>query len=68
MKLAGLLEIFSSNILNIPITAHHQRPNEPITICTAQLQARSALCFILLIKSPNFAELLEYFAVIYLIF
>ncbi len=27
--------------------------NVPITICTAQLQARSALCFISLIKSLN---------------
>jgi hypothetical protein len=34
------------------------------TICTAQLQARSALCFISLIKSLNlnFAGLLKYFA------
>ncbi len=42
--------------------------NLPITICTAQLQARSALCFVSLIKSLNFAELLEYFAVISSIF
>ncbi len=33
--------------------------NVPISICTAQLQARSALCFISLIKSLNFAGLLE---------
>jgi hypothetical protein len=40
--------------------------NVPITICTAQLQARSALCSVSLIKSlnlnMNFAGLLEYFA------
>jgi hypothetical protein len=38
--------------------------NVPISICTAQLQARSALCFISLIKSlnSNFAGLLKYFA------
>jgi hypothetical protein len=35
----------------------------PITICTAQPQPRSALCFISLIKSLNLAGLLEYFAV-----
>jgi hypothetical protein len=64
MKLAGLLESFSSNIHNIPISAHGQRP---ISICTAQLQARSALCFISLIKSLAFAGLLEYHTVISLI-
>jgi hypothetical protein len=42
--------------------------NVPIFICTAQIQARSALCFISLIKSLNFAGLLEYFTVISLIF
>ncbi len=42
--------------------------NVPITICTAQLQGRSALCFISLIKSLNFAGLLEYIAVISSIF
>ena len=38
--------------------------NLPITICTAQLQARSALCFISLIKSLNLnlAGLLIHFA------
>ena len=38
--------------------------NVPIPICTAQLQARSDLCFISLIKSLNlnFAGLLEYYA------
>jgi hypothetical protein len=38
--------------------------NVPISICTAQLQERSALCFISLIKSLNFAGLLEYFTAI----
>jgi hypothetical protein len=38
--------------------------NVPISICTAQLQERSALCFISLIKYLNFAGLLEYFTVI----
>jgi hypothetical protein len=41
--------------------------NVPISICTAQLQARSDLCFISLIKSLNFAGLLEYLTVISLI-
>jgi hypothetical protein len=42
--------------------------NVPITICSAQLQARSALCFISLIKSLIFPVLLEYFTVISLTF
>ncbi len=36
----------------------------PITICIAQLQPRSALCFISLIKFLNLAGLFEYFAFI----
>jgi hypothetical protein len=38
-----------------------------VSIYTAQLQARSDLCFISLIKSLNFAGLLEYLTVISLI-
>ena len=61
MKLAGLLESFSST----SATFQSQfMDNVPISICTAQLQERSALCFISLIKSLNFAGLLEYFTVI----
>jgi hypothetical protein len=58
MRLAGLLESFSSNIL---VTAQGRRPHHHLL---AQLQARSAFCFIALIKSLNFAELLEHLTVI----
>ncbi len=50
--------IICSHILNTPITSW----------CTAQLQSRSALCFISPIKSLNLAGLLEYFALISLTF
>ena len=59
MKLAGLIEMFRSHILNF---------QSQFTICTALFQARSALCFISLIKSLNFAGLLEYFVIISLTF
>jgi hypothetical protein len=37
MKLAGLLEHFSSNISNIPISAHGQRPHHWIgKVCNVQ--------------------------------
>ncbi len=57
-KLGRNAWIICSHILDIPITSR----------CTAQLQPRSALCFISLNNSLNLARLLEYFAFISLRF
>ncbi len=64
MKLAGLLKVLAVTSATFQ---SQLMVNVPISICTAQLQARSALCFISLIKSLNFAGLLEYLTVTSLI-
>jgi hypothetical protein len=57
--LAGLLELFA---ITFSTFQSQLMVNVPITVCAAQLQARSFLCFISLIKSLNLAGLLEFFA------